>query len=98
MPRERRTPRVDDGWEPGFEDFLTARRVMIWVRRWLEGQGEHVTLSECPIFSQVVLRSSPVCNPELWERTVLASAEGGFDRSVPQFTRAGAGPAAAEAP
>jgi hypothetical protein len=89
MSRERRTPRVDDGWEPTFDDFLTARRVMVWVRKWLEGQGEHVTLSECPIFSQVVLRSSPVCDPALFESTQLASAEGLFVRPVQTRARFG---------
>lgn len=69
-------------WEPTFEEYLTARRVMIHVRGWLEGQGEHVSLSGCPVFAHVVMQSSPVVNPALFESAGLASAEGLFERPV----------------
>jgi hypothetical protein len=77
----RRNPEQDLGPEPTFEDYEIARRVMIHTRRWLEEQGEHVTLSDCPVFSHIVLNSSPVVNPALYERSQLASAEGGYERS-----------------
>jgi hypothetical protein len=77
----RRSPSHADGGAPTFEDYVTARRVMIHVRKWLEEQGEHVTLSECPIFSHIVLQSSPVCDPKLFESSQLASAEGSYIRT-----------------
>lgn len=67
--------------EPSFEEFCAARRVIVWVRRWLEEAGEHISLSEDAIFSQVVMRSSPLADPALFEESQLLSAEGRYERS-----------------
>lgn len=77
----RRTPARDDGPEPTFEDYQTARRVMIQVRRGLDAAGQKAMLSECPVFGEIVFRSSPLCDPASFARTQLASAEGRYERS-----------------
>lgn len=81
MKRGRDSQPQDFGPEPTFEDYVTTRRVMIHTRRWLESQGERVSFSGCPVFAHVVLNSSPVVNPELFERTQLASAEAQYVRT-----------------
>lgn len=68
--------------EPTFEEYRTARRVMAYVRKSLEESGERLTLSEDRIFSEVVFRGSAVCDPELFERSQLGSAEGNFERET----------------
>ena len=85
--RKRRAPLAGDEREPTFDEYMTARRVMIYTRRWLERNGERVTLSEDPIFSHVVLMSSSLNNPALFEASELASAEGRYDRSAPEWNQ-----------
>lgn len=70
--------------EPTPEQFRVARDVMVWVRKRLEAEGEHLTLSEDRIFSECVMRGSAVCDPELWEQSQLTSAEGLYERPAPE--------------
>jgi hypothetical protein len=80
MPVERKPERRSD-WEPTFDDYRTAREVMIHVRKFLETQGEKHKLSDDPVFGWIVLQSSPIVDPELFAGSRLASAEGHYTRS-----------------
>lgn len=81
----------DCGPEPTFEDFEAARRVIVYVRQELaaerHGKGacaagrDPLALADSPIMAEIVMRSSPVCNPALWESTQLISAEQHFERN-----------------
>jgi len=75
----RRTPQRDDGWEPGFAEYLMAREVIVYVRKWLAEQGENVNIMSCPVFSHIVLNSSPLANPEMFAVSQLGSVEGHYD-------------------
>lgn len=87
------------GPEPTFEEFETARKVIIFVRRMLaaerNGKGacragrDPLALADSPVMAEIVMRSSAVCNPALWEQTQLASGEGQYARSHYDAARAG---------
>lgn len=64
--------------EPTFEDYVTARRVIIHVRELMAESGKDFSLLGDPFFAEIVMRSSRICNPELWNQSQLASAEGNY--------------------
>lgn len=80
--RRRRAERPDDGWEPTFEDYLRAREVIIFVRKWLAKHGEHVNIGSCPVFSHILINGSPLADPEQFAPSQLASGEGQYLRSA----------------
>lgn len=84
---------------PTFEEYQAARKVIVYVRRALaearNGRGarrpgsDPLALADSPIMAEIVMRSSPVCDPALFERTQLASAEGLYQRSQYDAAQAG---------
>lgn len=95
----RRNQEQDFGPEPTFEEFEAARKVIIHVRRELaaarNGRGaciagrDPLAIADSPIMAEIVMRSSAVCNPALWEQTQLASGEGQYQRTVYDAAHAG---------
>jgi hypothetical protein len=95
----RRTQEQAPDREPTFEEFVAARKVIIYVRRAMaearNGKGacaparDPLALADSPIMAEIVMRSSHLCDPALFERSQLASAEGLYERSFYDVASAG---------
>lgn len=60
--------------EPTFEDYVTARRVILYVRDELARQVKQPSIADDPLFSVIVFRSCWLKDPSL-AKTATMNAE-----------------------